>query len=66
MDAIRSLKKLKQEGFGFLLFFHCILSYRGNLVSKFYYAKLATAHCSSANNLRQAEASLLQTIQIPD
>ena len=39
MDAIRSLRKLKQEVFIFLLFFHCILSYKGNLISRFHYAK---------------------------
>ena len=68
MDAIRSLRHLKQEVSILILFFQCIFIYKGNLVSRLHYAKrvvLATFPFSLP--LAPVEKSTLsQTIQISD
>ena len=39
MDAIPSLRHLKQEVSILILFFQCIFIYEGNLVTRLHYAK---------------------------
>ena len=68
MDTIPSLRHLKQELSILILFFQCIFIYKGNLVSRFHYAKrVVSGNLPFFLLLTPVEKStLLQTIQIAD